>query len=89
MIGKCKQQSVKQNLHILLVSMIMALSSHQSSMMVTAAAAAVAATGLLLWHSRRCKTDSSDLMIPSELLKSPYSKELKLAVQLARKGIRY
>ena len=55
---------------------------------VAAAIAATAATGILLWNQRRSQQKpSSSAKLPTSLLESPYAEELKLAVELAFKGM--
>jgi hypothetical protein len=64
--------------------------SHQSTILTTAAVATVATGALLLYRRHQdiiaVIEASRHETIPSQLLQSPYAKELQLAVKLAKKG---
>jgi hypothetical protein len=59
-------------------------SAANSKQLLVAATAASLGAVAILWYQRR--RTSRNQQIPSALLKSPYAKELKLAVRLALQG---
>lgn len=68
----------------------MGSSSPLSSSLSLVAAAVVASAATTYWVMKRYSSateNEQDAIIPSELLASPYAKELTLAVRLAKKGM--